>query len=180
MSEDETSSTQSTEPQPASPPSPPIYGNDPFDKMMWQLDSVKQKLTDNEYLELINSLTAARKRDRGVLEKNKVLILELFRIVAKACMGVETEVFGRHNHRLRPFEAVNVMVSFVNIIENLEKMSEDESDFTLGKLTFVVDQLGTNFSTDHYAGVSAYRSPIQLLDYNQLQKVMNILSKLSF
>jgi hypothetical protein len=67
MSEEETSSTLSTQPQPASPPSPPLYGADPFQKLLWQLDNVKQKLTDSEYLELINSLTAARKRDSGGL-----------------------------------------------------------------------------------------------------------------
>jgi len=157
----------------------------PIDRLLSQIEEIKQDITDSKYMKMVETLMEVKKDvvEASRLDTNRLLVVEMFQIVSKAIMNLDLDGIPRTQPKLRPFEAVNVMVCFLNILENLQRMTEEESTeqwAERSKLTFIVEQLQNNYANETYQGITSYRSPIQTLDYGQLARVMTLLSSLKF
>lgn len=142
--------------------------------LLSKLDSIKQKLTDAEYKDIIETLMELKNNDRYISNKSKIHdILDcVFRSIVYPSAEEQRVVAGH----LRPLEAINVVAALANIMNNLKKMTEaidDSSDEAESNAKdFIFQQLTTNYTGDYHKTI------LQLLDYNNCKKVLEIIDSL--
>jgi hypothetical protein len=146
---------------------------------MFLFDNIKQKMSDGEYKELVDTLVEARKsvQDTPRLVANKCKLFDLMGMIV--CQGA-THGRGTYHGPLRPYEAINIITTFANLFQNIESMTNDVDGGRQSKLNFIINELQTNHSDNLISSTTTYRSILQILNYSHLRKVLQIIESLDF
>jgi hypothetical protein len=142
--------------------------------LLSKLECIKQKLTDAEYKDIIETLMALRNADR--YNSNKAKITDILDCVFKSIVYPNENEHRAIVGHLRPLEAINVVAALANILNNLKKMSDapdssDEDEDSSAK-DFIFNQLTANYTGDYHKTI------LQLLDYGNCKKVLEIIESL--
>lgn len=143
--------------------------------LLSKLDCVKQKLTDAEYKDIIETLMALKNTDK--YNSNKSKITDILDCVFKSIVYPHEDEHRTVAGHLRPLEAINVVAALANIMNNLKRMTEsqdddDDDDSNSGAKEFIFTQLTSNYTGDYHKTI------LQLLDYNNCKKVLEIIDSL--
>jgi hypothetical protein len=145
--------------------------------LLISVETIKQKVTDKEYKDIIDSLVALKK-GTGVSDVvfNKAILTDIQEVLLRAmCIsqnGHQPPPDSNLNlAMLRPLEGINYVAEIANIITNIETLTKEDDDI-LNKRNYIFKQLGTSFTGDYH------RTALQMLDYVTCKRLIYLIDQL--